>query len=100
MQLLIVLTVAALALSGRALTLTRSNPRLGTWKFNAAKPAFEPGPPLGSRPLTIHRSGDEERITTQTTERRIRRVVTMTAKADAISQPINLTVNHERGVRQ
>jgi hypothetical protein len=57
-RLFTVIGVVVLALAASGLLVAQSDPFFGTWKFNAAKSKFEPGPPYKSETRTSQRAGD------------------------------------------
>ena len=57
---LVLLAVAALAAT---LTLVAANTSIGTWKYNAAKSKFTPGPAYKSRTVKIEPHGDGIKVT-------------------------------------
>jgi len=57
---LVVLTLALLVIP---VTLLASNTSLGTWKYNAAKSKFDPGPPYKSRTVKVEPHGEGIKVT-------------------------------------
>lgn len=59
---LVILALAALATTS-TLTLFAANASVGTWKYNAAKSKFSPGPPYKSRTVKVEAHGDGIKVT-------------------------------------
>ena len=57
---LVILALAALAVSS---TLLAANTSVGTWKYNAAKSKFDPGPPYKSRTVKVEAHGEGIEVT-------------------------------------
>jgi hypothetical protein len=57
---LVLLAVAALATTS---TLFAANASVGTWKYNAAKSKFDPGPPYKSRTVKVEAHGEGIKVT-------------------------------------
>ena len=58
---LMILVLAALATS----TLLAANASIGTWKYNAAKSKFSPGPPYKSRTVKVEPHGEGIKVTVE-----------------------------------
>ena len=54
-----IMALAALA----TLTLLAANTSVGTWKYNAAKSKFDPGPPYKSRTVKVEAHGEGIKVT-------------------------------------
>ena len=54
-----IMALAALA----TLTLLAANTSVGTWKYNAAKSKFDPGPPYKSRTVNVEAHGEGIKVT-------------------------------------
>jgi len=59
---LVILVLAALA---AASTLLAANASIGTWKYNAAKSKFSPGPPYKSRTVKVEAHGEGIKVTVE-----------------------------------
>jgi hypothetical protein len=57
---LVILVLAALATTS---TLLGANASIGTWKYNAAKSKFSPGPPYKSRTVKVEPHGEGIKVT-------------------------------------
>jgi hypothetical protein len=57
---LVILTLAALATTSALLA---GNTSVGTWKYNAAKSKFDPGPPYKSRTVKVEAHGEGIKVT-------------------------------------
>ena len=51
-------TIAVLAVFGLGLSVLAANTSVGTWKYNAAKSKFSPGPPYKSRTVRVEAQGE------------------------------------------
>jgi hypothetical protein len=57
-RLFTVVSVVVLALAAAGVILAQSDAHMGTWKLNAAKSKFDPGPPNKSETRTYESTGD------------------------------------------
>ena len=61
-QLFTFATAVVLVLAAPVVMLAQSDPFLGTWKLNAAKSTFDPGPPSKSETRTYESTGDSYKV--------------------------------------
>src|SRR5262245_19729106 len=66
-----------------------ADPRIGTWKLNAAKSKYDPGPPPQSLTVTVEPAGQGEKVTAEIVNADGSRVSTVyTANFDGKDSPL------------
>lgn len=82
-RILAFVSVVVMALLVQGVVLAQSNPMIGTWKMNAEKSKFSPGPAPKSLTITIEAAGDGVKSTSEA------------VGADGVSTSWSYTANYD-----